>query len=119
MLVRHAGGLVAFEVGDDSSLALSITKRDLIAAAAEALAPYPQYADYHVGDEWVLVRVKRVVRTKGGLSFTKDEVALAKWCEAEYGNGVEILGEGWTVWSPLRAGHVRLPDRYVEPVTAA
>ena len=27
MLVRHAGGLVSFEVADDSALALSIRKR--------------------------------------------------------------------------------------------
>jgi hypothetical protein len=37
---------------------------------------YPQYADTHAG-EVHLVRVRRQIRTKGGIRFTKGETAIA------------------------------------------
>ena len=43
--------------------------------AAKQVEMYPQYQGYF--DNYVLVKVKKEVKTKFGLSFTKDEIALA------------------------------------------
>lgn len=37
---------------------------------------YPQYADKHAG-EVMMVRLRRQIRTKGGIRFTKGEMAIA------------------------------------------
>lgn len=103
MLVRHAQGLVAFEVADTHPLALAVTRRTQEAAFAAALGKYPQYDGWCDGA--ALVRVARNITTKGGPAFTAGQVVLAKPAAALPDVG---LAAGYTVYSPQRGGHVRL-----------
>lgn len=47
------------------------------AVAARQLAEFPQYAGKFDGPEWVLVRCRRAVVTKGGLRFARGDYAVA------------------------------------------
>lgn len=116
MLVHHAGGLVQFEIADDSALALTITKRDLIANAEAATAQYPQYRGHWDGPEWTLIRLKRRVKTKLGVAFEEGEIALAtlRAAEPEYD-----LPEAWTAWSVSNRINTSVPLGWAEEVTAA
>lgn len=49
---------------------------DLRATAAAAHAQYPQYKGHW--DGWVVAQIKRQIRTKAGVAFTKGEWVLAK-----------------------------------------
>lgn len=53
-----------------------MTREALIAKADALLAKYPQYKGAF--DKYVLVRIKKNVRTKAGLSFSKDEITIAE-----------------------------------------
>jgi hypothetical protein len=44
--------------------------------AEEQVSQYPQYKGHF--DNYVLVRVKKDIKTKFGLAFSKDEIALCK-----------------------------------------
>ncbi len=79
----------------------SYTKAQNIEIAQSQVSKYSQYAGYF--DGWIEVRIRKTIRTKLGVAFVKDELAIAK---AEIrkvhrmtGN---IQGEGvlfMTVWS--------------------
>ena len=47
----------------------------LIAKALGQMARYPQYANHF--DDFVLVKIKKNIRTKMGFAFLKDEVTIA------------------------------------------
>lgn len=74
MLVKHTNGLVAFDVPDGSPIVMSVLKN----RAAEQLAQYPQYAGYHDGAEWYVVRFTKRVTTKGGVRFEAGDLALCR-----------------------------------------
>jgi len=65
----------------------------LIVAAKERVKEYPQYLGHF--DGYILIRIKKDVRTKMGLAFRKGELAIAKPV------GVEILGrrKGLDQWA--------------------
>lgn len=54
------------------------TKEDVIRAAEEAHARYPQYRGHWRGPEWKLVLVRRTVRTKMGVAFERGDVTVAR-----------------------------------------
>lgn len=114
MNIRFAGGLVTFEVADDSLVALELTRKGLVSDFAARHAEYPQYDGFFA--EARLVRVGRKIRTKGGLAFEKGELAIAIVSPEVRMNGTVALEEGWTVYSPARGWNVHLAQRDVETV---
>jgi hypothetical protein len=104
MLVRHQGGLVSFEVADNSALAIQLRSRDTAEHFGAALGQYPQYAGWC--EDAVLVQVHRSVRTKGGHCFDAGEYTLAQHSPAMHDIG---MGEGYTCYSRSRGGLVFVP----------
>jgi hypothetical protein len=53
-------------------------KAKIISQAEQDNAQWPQYKGHWRGDEWVLVKIKRRIRTKLGVAFEKGDVTIAK-----------------------------------------
>lgn len=53
-----------------------MTKQQLIARAAAQNAKYPQYQGHF--DQYILVRIKRRLKTKMGVAFEAGELAIAQ-----------------------------------------
>jgi len=100
MLVRHAEGLVSFEVADDSALALGLTKRDLVAKHQAHHAAFPQYADWC--DDAVLLKLGKSRSYKGGAKLKAGALVLARWDEGWPEAGLE---PHWTVWDSQTGWH--------------
>ena len=63
-----------------------ITKGDIAGLAEGQHAQFPQYRNHWSGDEWILVRLKRQVRSKAGLAFLPGDTTLGKrsYCLGEW-----------------------------------
>ena len=77
------------------------SKQELIQKAEQQVQRYPQYKGHF--DDYVLVRVRRNIKTKMGLSFIKDELTIAnpKIHCPEFGPLVNVPFV--TVWSSRNA----------------
>jgi hypothetical protein len=74
-----------------------MTKTELKTLAAAQVAQYPQYAGHF--DGYVLVKVKKTVKTKMGLAFESGEVAIAKPTTETIEDGRYKGKQTMTVWS--------------------
>jgi hypothetical protein len=72
--------------------------------AAAQMAQYPQYAGHF--NKYVLCRVKRDVKTKMGLAFSKGEVAI---CKPQDWSGSSVV-----VWSMRNAIDTHIPSYDVQ-----
>lgn len=90
MLVRHAEGLVTFEVADNHPLVKDTLRKQ---AAEGRCGGYPQYEGYWDGDEWRVVRFTKRVLTKMGVAFEPGDLALLRDPDprevARYGSDVD------------------------------
>lgn len=75
---------------------LAATLKSLMTTAAAQVARHPQYRNHFTG--YRLVRVKRDVKTKGGLAFARGEFAIAAEKKDEL-PGLPSSGRFVTVWS--------------------
>lgn len=114
MQVSHVNGLVAFEIADDSPLALQIRTRDLKAAADERFAAAPQYAGHF--DGYGLVRITKPARYKGGSNLLPGEIKLGK--RATDTREIAELGDGWNVFDEVGGWNLFLALDSAEAVTA-
>jgi hypothetical protein len=86
-----------------------IYAKERLKAAAEArVAQYPQYKGHF--DMYILVCIKRKVKSKSGLAFEKDELAIAKPLAELSTNGKFY----YTVWSHRNGVDTSVRDKDVE-----
>lgn len=115
MIVRHATGLVGFEISDTDPLALSILKREIRDEASARHAQYPQYEGHWNGPEWRIARVSRSIRTKLGQAFESGELVLARDRDAsELAQGVD----GAVAYSRSNGINTVIPETALEFVEA-
>lgn len=58
-------------------------KDAIVEIATDAHAEYPQYDGYWDGPEWVLAKITRRLRTKGGVRFERGDIVLVNLTERE------------------------------------
>lgn len=86
-------------------------RSSLIAEAAAKMAPFPQYRGKF--DSYILVRVKRRIRTKMGIAFDRGEIAIAS-AETRPEGPNDIICR--TVWSRRNSCDTLVLERDVEVV---
>ena len=90
-----------------------VLRNALVKTAEAHVAQWPQYKDHFVG--YVLGRVKKTVKTKLGVAFTRGETVLVNPGSLEYGHDVRGNGHNYlTAWSVRNKIDTELRAEYVE-----
>lgn len=84
-------------------------------AAERSVASYPQYRGHF--DNYILVRIRRTVRTKFGVAFEKGDYAIAApQAHPVEGQGVRPVRMFRDVWSQLNEIDTSIEERHVEVI---
>lgn len=102
-----------------------LLREEIVAEAQARHAQYPQYEGHWTGDEWVVVRVTKTIRTKMGVAFEQGDLSIARRetrTERVAPRGAFLPYEQWpekefaTVYSRRNGIDTSVPARHVERV---
>lgn len=91
-----------------------MTRRMLIAQATEDHKEYPQYKGYF--DNHQLYRVKKNIKTKMGMAFKKNELAIGIDTGRIIDGGPYVGKRSLTLYSVANGVNTGLPEHFVEKV---